>query len=238
MTAWRDRVKTHRADWHPATRQLSDYLDDDLPARQHREVDAHLAGCLACSTTLAELRRVVEHGERLNAPSEPAADLWPGIKARLSRRPASVPSWRSSLWPLLPGYRPAAGPALAAAVILVLACAATVAWLLWGVPGTGTGPGRFPGQTVGMPMSAADQQYAHTLAGLRRTVYGRLTGDPRLLDVIEENLATIDVAITHYREALDRVPADVDLQRRMAAAQQRKIAVLRQAVTATAGGTN
>src|SRR5439155_1718540 len=45
-------------------------------------LEAHLAGCEACRTTLEELRRVVARARALD-DRPPAADLWPGIAEQI-----------------------------------------------------------------------------------------------------------------------------------------------------------
>ncbi len=237
MTMWHGRARMDLAEPHPTARQLSDYLDDDLTGRRRRAVEAHLRTCEACSTVLAELRQVTELGFRLDEPSEPGRDLWPSIQSRLGQHTAGVSSGLSGMWrPQSTGHRRRAG--LAVAATLVVACAATVAWLMMGPHGVDTSLERSTGPSAPISAQPSEHEYAENLAGLRRAVHGRLTADPRLLDVIEENLATIDVAITQLREALVRTPGDADLRSRIATAQQRKLTVLRQAAALATDGTN
>src|SRR5947208_9923017 len=60
------------------TEHLSEYIDGTLPEAERTALEAHLAGCAACRTTLEELRRVVARAQALD-DRPPAADLWPGI---------------------------------------------------------------------------------------------------------------------------------------------------------------
>ncbi|MGH7566093.1 MAG: anti-sigma factor family protein, partial [Gemmatimonadota bacterium] len=43
---------------HP-TEKLSEYIDDELPAGERAEIEAHLAGCLDCARIVEDLRAVV-----------------------------------------------------------------------------------------------------------------------------------------------------------------------------------
>ncbi|MGH7629297.1 MAG: anti-sigma factor family protein, partial [Gemmatimonadales bacterium] len=52
----------------PWTHRLSEYLDGDLTAAERAALERHLAACPACSTTLAELTRVVMRARALPAP--------------------------------------------------------------------------------------------------------------------------------------------------------------------------
>ena len=236
MTWWRGRRTTNAVDWHPAPSQLSDYLDDDLGTRERRRVDAHVSRCEPCSTLLEELRLVADQSFRLDEPSEPARDLWPEIQTRLVRRKDPAPgAWGTWGWRPV-GLRPMVGVALAGSVVLALAI--TFGWLTISDHDTSVALVPTVNRAVTVPTGASDQQYAETLAGLRRAVHSKLTDDPRLLDVIEENLATIDVAIANYRDALTKSPDDVDLRGRISAARQRKLDVLREAATLATGASD
>jgi len=64
------------------TEHLSEYIDGTLPEAERTALEAHLAGCEACRTTLEELRRVVARARALD-DRPPAADLWPGIAEQI-----------------------------------------------------------------------------------------------------------------------------------------------------------
>ncbi|HEU5169409.1 MAG TPA: zf-HC2 domain-containing protein, partial [Gemmatimonadales bacterium] len=67
----------------PWTDKLSEYLDGELNESERAALERHLAACPACTTTLADLTRVVARARALPAPP-PTGDLWPGIAARLA----------------------------------------------------------------------------------------------------------------------------------------------------------
>ena len=69
------------------TDRLSEYVDGELAATELRELEAHLAECEECAESLGQLRRVVERTKSLE-DRPPAADLWPGIAARIGAAPA------------------------------------------------------------------------------------------------------------------------------------------------------
>ena len=237
MTSWHHRRKRYSAGVHPEPRQLSDYFDDELRVRESQAVEAHLRQCDACSAILAELRRVADLGFGLDEPSEPGRDLWPEIQSRLAPRPggASSRSWGAWNW-WTAGAHARAGIMVAA--MLVLAVTVTLTWLTVRPHDGAITTEPAARQSEVTPAGASNTPYAETLAGLRREVHAKLTADPRLLDVIEENLATIDVAIANYRDALSRAPDDVVLASRIAAAEQRKLDVLRQAATLAPGASD
>jgi len=233
--------------------RLSEYLDGDLPARERQQLDAHLRVCGRCTALLEELRAVMAHAAACPRESEPARDLWEGISPRLRpRQPRSRPGpnlvgrarrywgrdWIPGRWRV---------PALAAAAVIVLAA---VASLMWRQGGGELRPRvtRETGQTVAnrpapTPAEAArllepSREYYDTIAHLRRTVELRLTHDPRVVEVLDTNLAIIDAAIAGYRDALAADPRDADLARRLEQARERKVEILRQAAELAGEATN
>ena len=63
-------------------RHMSEYLDGTLQGREARRVEAHLSACLACQTSLAELRRTTELLRSLRAGDE-SPDLTAAVLARI-----------------------------------------------------------------------------------------------------------------------------------------------------------
>lgn len=211
---------------------LSEYVDGDLSARRRRAVERHLRVCPACADLAAELRRVAADAPGLRVDSQPSRDLWPGIAERLAPRTRT----RAAPWLSFPAGRlvPRWTLATAAAAILVLAAGL---WI-WQADR--------PSRTAGVPAPTAsgvataehDGEYEKHVASLEREVRARLAADPRLVGVLEENLATLDVAMANYREALSQAPGDARLRGRLAETRQRKLAVLQQAVALAPEGTN
>jgi len=70
------------------TNRLSEYVDGELDSSERVALEAHLATCGQCYATLSDLRQVVARAQTLE-DTEPASDLWPGIRAGLTpgRRP-------------------------------------------------------------------------------------------------------------------------------------------------------
>ena len=56
---------------HLATKRLSAYLDEELPDRELRQVEAHVSECPACQTRLHGLRLVVSNLQRMPAVEPP-----------------------------------------------------------------------------------------------------------------------------------------------------------------------
>jgi anti-sigma factor RsiW len=225
---WRDR--------------LSEYADGELRPVERRAVARHLAGCADCAAVVADLREVAARGGELPVGEQPATDLWPGIASRLT--PRSVARRRSPrAWPW--GGRWLV-PQLGAAALVLVACGVFVGWAIWGrqpaVPRVAVATARPAPTTVNTTADTtanpAEASYEREVADLRRLLRTRLTLDPHVVEVLDQNLATLDAAIADYRKAESERPGDKRLDLRIAEARQRKLDVLRRAVALASEGTN
>jgi hypothetical protein len=129
------------------TDQLSDYLDDELPAGERGAVEGHLRSCAPCAAVLNDLKGIVARAQSVEARL-PHADLWGGIEDRIEAdRPAAEPGL------VLPFARRDARrfaftlPQIAAAAAVLMAVSGGVAWQAAvrspeGLRHTATAPGR------------------------------------------------------------------------------------------------
>jgi hypothetical protein len=211
------------------TSRLSDYLDDeDLGARERAEVEAHLRSCDACRRTLEELGEVRERAAALR-DTPPAADLWPGIATRVET-PARVVSFPART----PRRISFTIPQFVAASLALMLVSAGMVWLSRAggsrtdvLPVAGATRVTAPEIT---PANFADQQYDQAVADLEEMLQvGRGRLDPETVRVLEANLQAIDRAIEQSRQALEADPANMFLNAHLAAARQRKLALLRRA---------
>lgn len=220
--------------------RLSDYIDDDMDASERAALEAHLAGCAVCSSTLADLRTVVDEAASLeDRPLD--RDLWPGIAARLEERGPAVVQLDARR-----AARPRFGlslPQLAAAVVAALLIGVGGTWVALergqpGVPTVAEGPADPSGGPATSPFvpvseSAGGSSYAAAVAELEAMLEQRRDRlDPETLRAVEQNLAIIDQAIGEIRAALEENPDDPYLNRHLATTMKRKVDVLRQATEA------
>jgi tetratricopeptide (TPR) repeat protein len=222
-----------RDDW---TDRLSEYLDHELSDRDRMALDAHLATCQECRTTLEELRAVVARAASLQ-PVPPAADLWPGVEQRLDVRSRStVTPFRARLARRVSFTL----PQLVAAGLALMVLSGGAVWLSqYGgrttsfppVAATNTAPP--PEGSVApsvSPVALSDPRYDEAIRDLEDALAaGRSQLDPETVKILEANLQAIDQAIDQSRRALEADPANMYLNNHLAEARQRKLALLRRA---------
>jgi hypothetical protein len=227
-------VNTHWTD------RLSEYADGDLSPAERAHCDAHLAVCASCQGVLREIQMVAAE---VTADPEtwPAADLWPGILARIETSTNVVPFGAPKAAPATRRQFVFTLPQLALAASLLIAVSAGVAYLaldrVAGVPGaTQEDPIQAQAEPM-MPPSAdvtkanfADAQFDQAVSDLEQILADqRDVLDPRTVLIIERNLTVIDEAIRQARAALDADPANPFLNSHLADARRKKLDLLRHA---------
>jgi anti-sigma factor RsiW len=204
---------------HPRSERLSDYVDGELGPAERERIEAHAATCEACASVLADLRTVVERARGAGDGPPPPAGLWRGIAPRLAPRPE--PWWRRGVGPA--GWRWAAQ-----AAALAVVCVAGVIWLAQNRTQPPVPLASSP-VASGVAVMAPDREYDDRVAGLLHVVRARLTHDPQVLAVLEQNLQAMDVAIADYRDLLAARPADPRIRDRVTAVRERKLDLLERA---------
>ncbi len=222
------------------TDRLSDYIDDEVSDDERRQIDAHLLTCAECRTVVEDLHDVVARAASLEDTAS-AGDLWPGIAARVSvARPRG--SGLALFRRLLSARRFSFTlPQLAAATLAVMLLSGGLVW----VARSGDPRADFESLSadatrtpIVAPAGVTDTPYEAAVSDLEGALEaGRTRLDPATVRILEENLASIDRAIDQSRRALAADPANLYLNRHLAAARQRKLSLLRRAsALATAGG--
>jgi hypothetical protein len=211
--------------------RLDDWVDGVLPAGEAREVEAHLASCRLCRERERRQRQVLAHAAALPRSVSPPRDLWPAIAREIDRGRAWT--WDRPRW-----WSPAA---LAAAAVVLIALGAML--LRQGAPSAAHTVAIPDGRTSLAPVAsasathrdpgiaAAERDYEAAASALLGALQSGKAGvEPATLASIERNLAVIDQALAEVRQALDRDPANPDLNRMLVATHRKKVDVLRRVV--------
>jgi tetratricopeptide (TPR) repeat protein len=224
------------------TDRLSEYLDDEeMSAVERASIDAHLATCVSCRTTLAELRAVRAKAVSLS-DLPPASDLWSGIAARLDAP--------STVRPFVKRERRFSFtlPQLVAAGLALMIVSGGMVWLMelggsrTSIPpviATVQAPSNDPALSTAKSeeepvqtqrVNFADAHYDEAIADLEKTLANsRSRLNPETVRILEENLMAIDQAIDQCRKALRNDPSNVYLNNHFVESRNRKLALLRRA---------
>ncbi|HSL68979.1 MAG TPA: zf-HC2 domain-containing protein [Longimicrobiales bacterium] len=217
------------------TDRLSEYLDGELKPAERAELERHLEGCRECRDVLANLRAVVVRAESL-PDRGPERDLWAGIAARIAPRSAEPADPKVIE---LAGMRAPARrrrlsftvPQLAAASVALMLVSGSAVWFALTSTRAAAPIGALPQpRGVTSVSNAGTAQYADAVRSLELALQQRRDQlDPVTVAVLEENLRTIDAAITEARGALTRDPANLYLNQHLENTMKKKIELLRRA---------
>ncbi|UCC48311.1 MAG: zf-HC2 domain-containing protein [Gemmatimonadota bacterium] len=229
------------------TDRLSEYVDGELSAAERAELEAHLAGCQDCATTLEQLRQVVARAHALE-DQPPGSDLWAGIAARIgAARDAVVADLeehrRRRRGPLGARRFTLSLPQLAAASVALVILSGGSAWLLSRAENPEVGAVEPAAGGALLPVSAPAAGfgvagYDAAIAELEDVIQeNRDRLDTATVRIIEENLMIIDRAIAQAQRALVQDPASIYLNEYLAATMRQKLEFLRQAAQMTSAAS-
>ena len=226
-------MSMHNAHEHIVER-LSDYIDGELDTSSLAEVEQHLAGCSSCRTVATELRAVAARAAAL-VDTPPDQELWSGVAARIGNRPPIVASIKERARRRFSFTL----PQLAAASVALMMLSGGMVWLAR----SGDPRADFPvamGADADLPAIApvrlSETPFDGAVEDLEEILErGRAQLDSETVRILEQNLKSIDIAIEDCRRALEKDPANGYLNNHLAAARQRKLALLRRATALTAG---
>ena len=220
------------------TDRLSDYIDGELTPAEHLELERHLVDCRDCRATVEELRAVIAQAASL-VDSRPDGNLWPAIASRIEP-PGRRTSQASPFTRAVMRRVSFTLPQLAAAALALMVLSGGLVWMARsGDPRADFDPvsAAVDRNTIA-PVSFTDPHYDAAVADLEAVLAAeRSRLDPETIRVVEANLAAIDLAIAQSREALAGDPANMYLNSHLAAARQRKLALLRRATALSTTGS-
>jgi len=224
---------------------LSSYLDHDLPRGETDAVERHLAGCAECRDTIAALEVVKTRAAALVDPPAPT-DLWAGIASRIGPAGSTTASrWsrgaargaaasgvrglpeRSQRWAMPQWLAAAAAFAVVALAVSWFAQDRLRPVLRRVAVGRQQESASSNTETASFDAARVETEIGQIQQALDR---GHDKLDPKTIQVLEENLRIIRKATEDARQALERDPANRDLQEYFAGSVQSKLDLVRRAV--------
>lgn len=218
---------------HPGEIDLNGFADGTLPEGERTAVAAHVAGCDACRTEVAQLTGLLLEARALPESVEPEHDLWPGIRDRVEAERVLQPDFRGAST-----RKGSWGRRLALATAAVGLMASSSALTLFLTRSSDDAPAVVPVATTNGGVEDGlrlvgdmERGYASTVEELETMLELRRSElQPATVAVIEENLRIIDRAIEEAGQALAQDPANVDLARTLSSAYRQKVELLGRAV--------
>jgi predicted anti-sigma-YlaC factor YlaD len=204
--------------------RLSEYLDGELAPAERAAIDAHLSTCENCRGVLEDLQRVIARAGVVQ-DSGPARDLWPGVLARIGISSARVSVVRR----ILTSRLSFTVPQLAAAALALMVLSGGLVWMAK----SGDPRADFQPLSADSQRPAAEAQtYEETLAVLQKALQSqRANLDPDTRRALDENVAAADRTIEDCRRGLRADPENSALKAQLAAAERRKLSLLRAALS-------
>jgi anti-sigma factor RsiW len=221
---------------HPDDRQLHDYADGTLPAREHDALRDHLAACDACRADIERIRRLRAELASLPRDIQPPARVLAAVHAATHAAPDAAGVRADVPWFARPRRL------AAAAVVLVAVSSLLTALLVRGpsaAPGDAAASADAPGTTDAAPtapgdaaalvaVNAMERSYQDAIAEVQLALAEGQSGlSAETVRILESNLAIIDRALAEARTALRADPGNDALAALLRSGYERKLDVLR-----------
>jgi hypothetical protein len=210
-----------------ARKLISEYIDDNLRAKQRLLLECHLESCLDCQQLLKDFQEITEKAKNLDKLT-PSPQSWLKIKAKLETEPQEVitlslqrKDWLKSLF-----YQPQLKYVLSSALALLLIIG-VVTLGIWFSRGKGVmGKDDMNGYTFSK-LKEAEHHYQLAIKALEEAVLtqeGQI--DPLTVAVFRKNLKIINTSIISCQEALQQEPDDIETRNYLLVAYMEKVDLL------------
>ena len=210
-----------------ARKFISEYIDNNLDAKQRLLLENHLEGCPDCQQLLKDFQGITEKAKDLEKLT-PSSRSWNKIKARLETEPQEVltlqPQRRKRFKSLFfqPRLKYVLVSALALAVII-----GTVTVGLWVGKGKGViGIDEMRKYTLAK-LEEAERHYQLAIKALEEAVLAQKGNvDPQIVTVLQKNIKIINSSIISCQQAVQKEPENLAVRNYLLAAYMEKVDLL------------
>ncbi len=210
-----------------ARKLISEYIDNNLKAKQRLLLERHLEACPACQELLKDFQGIAEKAKNLDRLT-PSPKPWFNIKAKLETEPQEVLTFTSPRkeWLKSPFHQPRLKYALGSALVLLLIIG-VVTLGLWFLKGKGVvGKDDLNGYTFAK-LKEAEHHYQLAIKALEEVVLAHEGEvDPRTVAVFRKSLKIINSSIISCQQALQEEPDDIETRNYLLAAYMEKVDLL------------
>ncbi len=210
-----------------ARKLISEYIDDNLKAKQRLLLEHHLEACPECQELLKDFQGISKKAKSLDKLT-PSPKPWLNIKAKMETEPQEVltlPSpgkeWLKALF-----YQPRLKYALGSALVILLVIS-VVTLGLWFSKGKGVvGKDDKNGYTFAK-LKEAEHHYQLAIKALEEAVLAQEGEvDPLTMAVFRKNLEIINSSIISCQKALQEEPDDIETRNYLLVAYMEKVDLL------------
>jgi len=212
---------------------LNDFIDGLLSPEEKQKVETHLEACPVCREELERFRSLIAEARALPKSVSPARDLWPDILDRLEGGEEEISAEEkadSRAWWSRYGFLAAAAVLIAIITVFL----ATSFFMEREDPSLQFAEDGsiqvLPAATAPEDIVLAEAEYLTASEKLLQVLNER--GDslsPKTLAVVRQNIGLIDSAIGEIKGALEKDPANPQLNQLLLATYQRQLKLLKRA---------
>ena len=211
--------------------RISEWVDGDLKDSEVSEVEQHVRLCQPCCRIYDDFRVLKEAS--LNLPLlEPTDTVWSNIRAQLVYEgiQGSKPEkafWGKLLpWNLLPRLSPAYGISIVLLTVILFGST----FYIYRQRDLGQSSDSSEIEVI-RHLQDAERDYLMAIQALEEASKIRIESvEPRMAQILNDNLATIDYYVEECREAGIRNPGNPLIQKYLLAAYQKKVELLQSIV--------
>jgi hypothetical protein len=210
-----------------ARKLISEYIDDNLKAKQRLLLERHLEACPDCRELLKDFQGITEKVKNLDR-LDPSSKPWLYIKSKLETEPQEVltltsqrKKWLKSLF-----YQPQLKYALGSALVLLLIIGVVTLGLWFSKEKGVAGKDDRNGYTFAK-LKEAERHYQLAIKALEEAVLAQEGEvDPLTVAVFRKNLEIINSSIISCQQALQEEPDDIETRNYLLVAYTEKVDLL------------
>ena len=211
--------------------RISEWVDGELKEAEITEVERHVILCQSCSQIYDDFRILRESSLHLPV-FEPSDVVWSNIRAQLAFEGISETKPEKSLWErLFPlQFIPRLAPAYGTAIFLLTIILFGSTIYIYKTRGLSPVADTHEVEAIHR-LQDAEQHYRNAIQALdevsRRKI---LSVDPRMAEILNDNLATIDYYVQECQDAAHKNPGNPLIQKYLLAAYEKKAELLQSIV--------
>ncbi len=215
--------------------RISEWVDGDLKEAEITEVESHVRLCQACSQIYEDFRIMRESSLHLPA-FEPSDVVWSNIRAQLAFEGISETKPGKSVWEKLFSLQfiPKLAPVYGTAIFLLTIILFGSTIYIYKTRELGPVAETHEVEAI-RRLQDAEQHYRNAIQALDEVSRQKiLSVDPRMAQIFNDNLATIDYYVQECQDAAHKSPGNPLIQKYLLAAYQKKAELLQSIVNSDA----